>query len=68
MTTFYNKKNSVVLEYFKRTIQKDDFVFGWSKDELHNIGDLDGNTNTLLIIYPKGQRPQLPYPQNKKEK
>lgn len=28
--------------------------------------DLKFNGNTLLIAYPKGQRPQLPYPQNKK--
>lgn len=27
----------------------------------------DVNGNTLLLIYPKGHRPQLPYPQNKKE-
>jgi hypothetical protein len=37
------------------------------RPEHNNISTHFTNSKLICIIYPKGQRPNLPYPQNKKE-
>lgn len=58
------EKDTVVLELVKEYDYQ--CVYAWEYINLSGIGD-SIISKTLLIAYPKGKRPKLPYPQNKKE-
>jgi len=57
------EKDSVVLELVKEYDYQ--YVYAWENYNLSGIGDTL-ISKTLCIIYPKGQRPNLPYPKNEK--
>jgi hypothetical protein len=57
-------KKIILVEFVKRVA--DNKTIFWYLYNAEDIACTFGY-KTIFIMYPKGQRPDLPYPQNKKE-
>ena len=62
---FYNSAiNPKLIEYYTMRDTNEHVCCAIDKNNVESVGIPETVYNTLCIAYPKGERPDLPYPQN----